>query len=115
MTTYKYLKSIYWFQDDNAPVHTAEDVKKWILMNKIKVLSVWPSQSPDLNPIEHLWLELERRIRSKPQAITNLGRIRDNITRRMGQDFTKSSNALIESMPWRIEAVIANSRWPTKF
>src|SRR6185369_6264847 len=41
----------YWFQDDNAPVHTAKDVKKGILMNKIKALPDWPNQSPDLNPI----------------------------------------------------------------
>ena len=27
----------YWFQDDNAPVHTAKDVKKWILMNKCQI------------------------------------------------------------------------------
>ena len=99
----------YLFQDDNAPVHTAKDVKDWILNNNVKVLPNWPSQSPDLNPIEHLWSELERRIRRRPKNMKNFNELESALQ----EEWSKITNdvlmKLIESMPRRIEAVIENN------
>jgi len=44
----------YLFQDDNTPIHTAKNIKKWMETKKIKILANWLSQSLDLNPIEYL-------------------------------------------------------------
>ena len=39
------------FQMDNDHKHTSKVVAKWLKDNKVKVLE-WPSQSPDLKPME---------------------------------------------------------------
>jgi len=49
------------FQQDNAPVHKAYSVVDWFERNCIEVVEHSP-YSPYLNPIEHAWVELKKRL-----------------------------------------------------
>ncbi|KAK3567781.1 hypothetical protein QTP86_026451, partial [Hemibagrus guttatus] len=59
------------FQQDNAPCHKAEMVQEWFddHNNQFEELTP-PPNSPDLNPIQHLWDVLDKQVRSM-EAITS--------------------------------------------
>uniref|UniRef100_A0A9J8DC93 Tc1-like transposase DDE domain-containing protein n=1 Tax=Cyprinus carpio carpio TaxID=630221 RepID=A0A9J8DC93_CYPCA len=60
---------MFTLQHDNDPKHT------WLHNNSVTVLE-WPSQSPDLNPIEHLWRDLKMAVHQRlPSNLTELERI----------------------------------------
>ncbi len=66
------LKHTWVMQQDNDPKHTSKFTSEWLKKNKIKLLD-WPSQSPDLNPIEMLWHDLKQSIHArKPSNVAEL-------------------------------------------
>ncbi len=105
MTTVYHL--LMYFQQDNASCHKDQIISDWFLEhdNEFTLLK-WPPQSPDLNPIEHLWDVMEREIHIMDVQLTNLQQLRDAIMSIWTKISEECFQHLVESMPRRIKAVL---------
>uniref|UniRef100_A0A1I7XEV3 DDE_3 domain-containing protein n=1 Tax=Heterorhabditis bacteriophora TaxID=37862 RepID=A0A1I7XEV3_HETBA len=93
------------FQQDNDPKHSSNATKRWHHQKKIMNIE-WPSQSRDLNPIEHLWND------TKPSTIKTLEAV---IKKAWAQISVERCANLVDSMLRRCAAVIKNFGYPTKY
>jgi len=60
------------FQQDNDPKHTSGKAKEFFRDFKVLILE-WPSNSPDINPIENLWSIIKRQVeKRKPKNLNEL-------------------------------------------
>ncbi|KAG0807541.1 hypothetical protein G6F19_013815 [Rhizopus arrhizus] len=100
-------KSIY-FQQDNYPKHTSKVAKAWFKEYNFDSKSIysWLAQSPDLNPIEHVWHHLKLRLSAYETRAKGVYKLWDQIEEQWAR-FTKDDcRKYIDSMPDRIKAVI---------
>lgn len=100
------------FQQDNAPCHKSALTMTWFRENEIELLK-WPAQSPDLNPIEHLWGLLKRRVRR--HTISNKEDLKRCLRLEWSSITTEDCDKLVRSIPKRISAVIKAKGGPTKY
>ncbi len=100
------------FQHDNDPKHTSKATVGFLKKNRVKVIQ-WPSMSPDLNPIEHLWGILKRQVEHhSPSSIQSLKEVIPEEWKKI--DLAKC-HQLVHSMPRRLGAVIKNHGGHTKY
>ena len=95
-------------QQDNDPTHTSKLCKNYLgKKQSAGILSVmeWPAQSPDLNPIELLWEQLDRMVHKKcTSSQSNLWEVLLEVWGEISSDYL---NKLTARMPKVCRAVIA--------
>ena len=99
------------FQQDNASVHTANEVKTYFQERSIYVLP-WPPKSPDLNLIEEVWAWLKNGLKRSYRNVEELEEDIIYIWESIPSEFIKK---LYDSMKNRIQAVIEAQGGPTDY
>jgi len=110
------------FQQNKATIRSASIISEWLDENNITVLNQSP-YSPDLNPLEHVWVELKKRLHYQyPDIATTavspkkvkewLATVLPEVWETIPLDFFEN---LWRSMPSRVQAVLDTKGWYTQY
>ena len=101
-------------QQDNDPKHVSKIVREWLHDSGIRTLD-WPSQSPDLNPIENIWSIFKNRVAKLTSPESTLDDLWDKIQDAWNEITQEQCRKAIDSMPRRIQAVLDAAGGHTKW
>jgi transposase len=90
---------------DNARPHIAQIVNEYLGTVEIHHM-IWPARSPNLNPIEHVWDMVGRRVKDRTPAPANLRDLSAAVIQECQEIHQAVIQDLFEGMPRRMEAVI---------
>ena len=93
------------FLHDNDPKHTSQTTQDMLDHLGISTM-MFPSYSPDLNPIENYWKHLKSKLRSKRQIYADIDELWEAVEEEVAKVNKDLCQNLIASMPERVQAVI---------
>lgn len=99
---------------DNARPHVARPVIRYLNAVGIPFME-WPANSPDMNPIEHLWDAIKKTIRRRTPPPANHNQLVDAAIQEWENTPQEVIQNLISSMPRRMEAVIRSRGGHTRY
>ncbi|GFU45089.1 transposable element Tcb2 transposase [Trichonephila clavipes] len=104
----------YIFMQDGAPCHPSRSIKAFLAEQNIPLLD-WPGNSPDMNTIENVWELMKREVAK--DVITNKTLLLERIIHVWNRhpQMQETVQSCIDSMPHRIEALIAAKGGTTKY
>jgi transposase len=91
--------------DDNARPHRSRAVTAYPQSEAVTSVP-WPAMSPNLNPIEHIWDMLGRRIQAWEPPVQNIRQLEAALHREWQQLSQHDIRRLTGGMRRRVEAVI---------
>ncbi|GFS74305.1 transposable element Tcb2 transposase [Trichonephila clavipes] len=94
------------FMDDNAPCHRTVAAEQILESEDIERMD-WPARSPDLNPIEHVWDFLGRRLAARTLPPVTIRELRLALQYEWAAMPQQLSDTLILSMGRRCETCLA--------
>ncbi|GBN72726.1 hypothetical protein AVEN_245191-1 [Araneus ventricosus] len=97
---------------DNDPKHTSHICRLWALYHCPMAIKT-PAQSPDLNPLEHLWDNIQQRLHES--NITSKNILKEKLIEAWRYIDPNTCKKLVNSVPSRLKEVIKNKGRPTKY
>ena len=91
------------FQQDNARAHTARITMDFLNTNGVNIME-FPARSPDLNPIEHVWDELGRRLKGRQRQPRSVPELAQALQEEWNNIPMRRIRAVCQSMRSRLRA-----------
>ena len=93
------------YMDENARPHRSRAVTAYLQSEAVTSVP-WPAMSPDLNPIDHIWDMLGRRIQAQEPPVQTIRQLKAALHRECQQLSQQDSRCLTGGMRHRVEAII---------
>jgi hypothetical protein len=115
MEHYNFDWSYIYFQHNNDPKHKIKSTVAWLDSHQESYINDWQAQSPDLNPIEHVWHQLKWKLSCYERRVKNTDKLWERVEKIWNDFDNELCQRYIDIMPKKTQEIINRKGGSTKY